>query len=90
MFFIEVIDGSDLHEGYIALSLDKAKEVTFNIVKEIYEEDFDDDDVCEWNSIMDCNSFEDLYNLVYNLACDTGTTFRFSEIKEGEDIELMS
>ena len=41
------------------------------------------------DSVSETKSFKELQNLVYGFACETGTTFRFTEVEEGEEIFIM-
>lgn len=95
MYFIEVIDPDDLHEGYIALSVDKVKLIIISILKDFQGEDdeWEPDQPKGWCSIIEevgaASSFEEIDGVVSKLACGTDVTFRFSTIEEGAPLELM-
>jgi hypothetical protein len=94
IYFIEIIEPSGIHEGYIALSLDKAKQIICSLCTMIANEDYSDDPD-SWIELTElvnqCDNFSKIASLVYDLAQEnTSATFRLSLVEEGEDVEPMS
>lgn len=94
MFFAEVIN-EDIHCGYIVETLEELIKTSLKITERLAGEDieYNPHAIGGWQSIDDeiknSSSFEELQSLLYEFASGTGTTFRISNIKSTEEIELM-
>jgi hypothetical protein len=89
MYFIEIGEYLEDNVAYIFFSLDKVKELLIKLFLE-WSDRWD----YKWSSlndsVLECESLEDLSYLVYCFADETSTTFRFSCIEEGQVIYLIN
>jgi hypothetical protein len=94
MYFIQYVDSNGDGPGYIALSIDKVKEILCEVFKELDGDALYMDDEDSWESlnisIQKSSSFEDISEIVYEHSLGSSIAFRFSSVREGEEIDLMS